>query len=1418
MRERAKKLFAYLHAVRALKEEPIRDIRAQTDARWWPNELPHHPILQLGSVDGDDLWLKILPEKRPARPDLPQGLLVVGEQPSLDDPFAHPELSRGDWSDGLDESEVRRLTTQFDEWVSAEWSAWAADAKQIEALRAFHDQMYELRLRLQREESVVELVWGHGVFGWDAEGAKIFHPILVTPVRVEYVASNGAIEIRRDSDTALEIDCLGGLQIRGYDQLVLQRAGAEAEAIDPWDAVESALAYENFLRPLSADGYVDGEVARPPTDDLPVVASVSVLMVRRRRTMFQRFFESMERVLDDESRPVPPALAQTIADASNVALSADDSQDFDSEASERFMLPLPFNDEQVRVVEQLARNNGVTVQGPPGTGKTHTIANITSHLVAHGKRVLVTSQKEQPLAVLRDKIPEEIQSLCVGLLGGSGSALSQVGQSAQAIQGHAVGLDKASASRAIATLEATIDALSRDIARTQSELRQVATDDQQRFSVEGRDLTTTELAKWIAEKEAALSFVSDDLNGDPLPLDEMEFAELCGLSISLPPKDRSFDGESLPKPDSLPSAESLEELFRELQLAEQTLSEVAGHVDLAKVESLGEDEYSQLQRFVEEARAVALETEARTWLLSIQEEVKLDVALRAEWTQFVELVRESLSQQEANRARTLGHSIEFRGVDPSTKDFASKLGEIQQAISTSGKLSIWDRKSKKLLAELLLDGAPPKTDEELELVASAASIARQRTQLAAIWLAQLARISGPEFVATDPNFDVEMRREFGRLERLLRWLVASDEKRSELAKVTGIADASSSSELEHLESTLSSAGSVFSKHRANARIDDVKKLLVPEKGKATDAMRASLISALDSRDVLTWRADVEELGRLAAVQPAVKKFDALLSKVSIAAPLWAGHLRRSTDIEGDCGSFDRTRQAWQWRTADTWLKRINESDPDTMQAQLNELSSRKSQAIAELTTQAAWLRMAENLTAAQRQALTGWVQALSKVGKGTGKYASKWRAVAREHMDDAKDAVPVWIMPLYRVVESFDPSAIEPFDVVIVDESSQCDLFSLAVLGIAKKVIVVGDDKQISPQAVGVNQQAVHELIEQHIAEVPNAELFDVTSSLYDHAKRTFPGVIMLREHFRCVPEIIQFSNDLCYDGQMLPLREDTKRALDGPVKQVFVTDGYRDDGTKINRPELDALVNQVTECCSNPAYDGLTMGVISLLGFDQAQEIETALIRAIGESAYEERNIRCGDAYHFQGDERDIMFLSMVAAGERIGAMTKRADQQRVNVAASRAKDQMWLFHSAADSQFHEDDVRAKLIRYCADPNRVAKTFGDLADLCESQFEKDVLKALLAHGYRVTPQHRVGKFRLDFVVDGISGRVAIECDGDAYHGPDQWEDDRRRQEILERLGWRFIRIRGSEFYRDRESAVQRVVARLSDFGIDQTK
>ena len=89
-----------------------------------------------------------------------------------------------------------------------------------------------------------------------------------------------------------------------------------------------------------------------------------------------------------------------------------------------------------------------------------------------------------------------------------------------------------------------------------------------------------------------------------------------------------------------------------------------------------------------------------------------------------------------------------------------------------------------------------------------------------------------------------------------------------------------------------------------------------------------------------------------------------------------------------------------------------------------------------------------------------------------------------------------------------------------------------------------------------------------------------------------------------------------------------------------------------------------------------------------------------------------------------------------------------------------------------------------------------------ESWFEVDVFLQIHAQGFRVLPQYEVANYRIDLVVEGLKGRLAVECDGDEWHGPDRYEADMARQRDLERCGWVFWRVRGSDFYRDATNAL----------------
>jgi very-short-patch-repair endonuclease len=132
-------------------------------------------------------------------------------------------------------------------------------------------------------------------------------------------------------------------------------------------------------------------------------------------------------------------------------------------------------------------------------------------------------------------------------------------------------------------------------------------------------------------------------------------------------------------------------------------------------------------------------------------------------------------------------------------------------------------------------------------------------------------------------------------------------------------------------------------------------------------------------------------------------------------------------------------------------------------------------------------------------------------------------------------------------------------------------------------------------------------------------------------------------------------------------------------------------------------------------------------------------------------------------------------------------------------------------------DDLKAKVLRHFKNPMEGRATpAGNLMYLCQSGFERDVLARLLALGYRVQPQVKVGPYSIDLVVEGREDRrLAIELDGDQYHGPERWAEDLTRQRVMERVGWRFWRCWGSSFRLDPDGCIDDLVRSLKSLDIE---
>ena len=415
--------------------------------------------------------------------------------------------------------------------------------------------------------------------------------------------------------------------------------------------------------------------------------------------------------------------------------------------------------------------------------------------------------------------------------------------------------------------------------------------------------------------------------------------------------------------------------------------------------------------------------------------------------------------------------------------------------------------------------------------------------------------------------------------------------------------------------------------------------------------------------------------------------------------------------------------------------------------------------------------------------------------------------------------VPAWIMPLNKVFDTLNPVK-NKFDIVIIDEASQSDISSLILLYMAKKVIVVGDDKQVSPSDVGVNIDKVNMFRRKYIkGKVANDDLYGVRSSLYSIVSTTFQP-ISLREHFRSVPEIIGYSNKTSYDNQILPLRDSNSSILKPAIVECKV-DGRRDEKNKINKMEAKTIVSLIEACLTMKEYKNSTFGVISLLGDEQAELIQSLIVKRIPAIEIENHKILCGNSASFQGDERDVMFISLVDSNEEnkslrlVGEGIEGSIRKRYNVAVSRAKDQLWIVHSIDKNALKEGDLRKELFEYIDSikENTFEKTIDENTVI--SDFENEVVKNLLERNYTVRQQWKVGSYDIDIVVIYGNKKIAIECDGKTlHHSQEEIITNLAEQEVLERCGWEFIRVRASQYYRNPEKAIKDLTMQLEDKGI----
>jgi very-short-patch-repair endonuclease len=1216
--------------------------------------------------------------------------------------------------------------------------------------------------------------------------------------------------------------------------------------IQAWDTSKVAPILREIANRLSADAQVDeGLEPADRIDERPRISFAPAIVLRERRPkayedLIDKLHETVtsgkqqatapwDRLLREGEPPSGGVDNPRAAVESSTAASAD---------TNGLLFPLPTNEEQRQIVQRLETDSCVLVKGPPGTGKSHTIANLICHLLARGERALVTAHAPKALAVLREKLPKDILDLCVTALGSSSEDQRLLEESVRGIlrrknEWHG----PIAAQQAIERAETQLRELKSELARVERDLRTFREAETHRHELPGGySGTAAQIARKVSEHKEEFDWFPQLPADTPFPLDSTEIAFLVEVHSSFT-DDLRAELELEIGDAELPSPDEFQELVGRLTATEREKENSSRGVDGAKLELLEPIGTEQLRR-AREATMILTELALRAdrVLGDIAGAVIGDLLAGAE-TRWTRLLADSEALlKDANRYReAIGAArIELpNGIaeDQLRADIERRLTHLER----NGRRGFWVfaprvvRETRYVVETCLVNGEKTDRVEHLRCVRDYLELRRKVRELREVWGTSLSEALIPrQAISRAEELTAELREllMFFRSEHAGSLATVLGSRRTELVSASG-----RSEWLKTLDASLAIRRAHDVQQEFARILDTVRGLRL---GSKAHPCMSALENAAQAHDVVAWTAAWHKRERIRQGKHRLARYEHLLDKLDELCPGFKELIRNTGSQPIWRDRLRKLREAWNWAAARAWLQRFsNASAYEACVQDCQRLQDRIEKATEELVSHRSWKAFFDRLDEKTIQSLTAWTKAMGRIGKGTGKYANRNRRTARRYLMDCVPRIPAWIMPLYKLWDSVE-AVPGLFDTVIVDEASQAGIDALVLFLLAKRIVVVGDDKQNSPEAVGVLEDDMARLAHEHLNEFRFRDEFRPDSSLFDHAERTFGSHITLREHFRCVPEIIRFSNDLCYgDAPLIPLRHAPPERLP-PLLSCFVPNGSCEgEGQRIrNRAEAEAIVKKIEELLNDEAYEGKTMGVIALQGHAQAQLIETLLAQRLDPGVIKEHQLRCGEPATFQGDQRHVIFLSLVIAPNvRYRALTRLPDQRRFNVAMSRARDQVWLFHSVEPHDLSPEDLRRRLISFFKSPQAMDPLFEDPDRLerearrrprqpgkqpepFESWFEVDVALELLRRRFRVRPQVEVAGYRIDLVVEGLDARLAVECDGDEWHGPEQYERDMARQRQLERAQWTFVRVRESDFYVDRERAVTKIVEECKVLGI----
>lgn len=416
------------------------------------------------------------------------------------------------------------------------------------------------------------------------------------------------------------------------------------------------------------------------------------------------------------------------------------------------------------------------------------------------------------------------------------------------------------------------------------------------------------------------------------------------------------------------------------------------------------------------------------------------------------------------------------------------------------------------------------------------------------------------------------------------------------------------------------------------------------------------------------------------------------------------------------------------------------------------------------------------------------------------------RLLEAEDFKPLLEAFPCWCVTTYAVSGSL-PLKPGLFDVAIIDEASQCDIAScFPILYRAKKAVIVGDDKQLPHLSFLEKAKEQSFMSKYEIADRYQLMWRFRTNSMFDIANYYSTAPVLLDEHFRSLPPIIDFSNKEFYGNRIRIMKQDSPDIK--ALKLIEVPEGKVDFDATRNLPEIEAVVKCLHELIVDSEREDpehpITIGIVSPFRA-QVEQLKVSVAKVLSDFMINKHQIEIGTAHTFQGDEKDIILASWAIANNSFPqSLTFLQKPNLFNVAITRAKKQMINFVSRDTTELPEGMFR-DYISYIKEYERnfdLRKDSEFDESTYKNSFEKEVTQYLRDAGYNVRAGVDIGGVNADLVVNN---KFVIECDG-LEDNVKSNISNMKKQAIIERCGLLVCRFSLREWRMSKEACANRMI------------